>query len=313
MRDIVRYAILDVSDSSALVLKYAGVFAEGHYEWKYEAGYAMRIKLAELFNQTRIECVNAKVEGGKVTGKPLSFSRFDTTVKDKASGKKKQFPKPFVALTKLVGNRDIILGYKIANSSGKVVNIRLADMLAEAEKWQSAGATYIQNMVYIPATADKKAYFKEMDESIPVEKVAKEMRKVTPQTKPITNEPSSKIVEDAKNGQKKEKKTFTKEQALILYDAEKKGMDVSMLKHPDFKPECMKLYIADMRNGQDISAYLNPEYNFGQLSILSEADEEGLNITPMLNPKLSVEEMAELRERIERNIFSEYMVNIKQK
>lgn len=318
MRDIVKYAVLDVSGgNSVLLLKYAGVFGQGHYEWKYDCGYVMIMQMVQELKHTRIECINAKIdERGRVVGKPLSFSRFDTTVKDKQSGAKKQGPKPLVALTKLVGNKDIILGYKLASSSGKIKNVRLNDMLAEAAKWNAAGFNYVQNMIYVPATKDKKAYFKEMDESIPVEKVFADMRKAAPAVKPTTTEPASKIAErvnssDGKSKLKQNKKEFTKEQVLILYNAEKQGIDVSMLKHPDFKPDCMKLYISDIKNGQDISAYLNPEYSFGQLSILSEAYEEGLNITPMLDPKISTMEMAELRERIERNIFREYMVDIK--
>ena len=42
MRDIVKYAVLDVSGgNSVLLLKYAGVFGQGHYEWKYDCGYVM--------------------------------------------------------------------------------------------------------------------------------------------------------------------------------------------------------------------------------------------------------------------------------
>lgn len=304
IRQIRRCAVLAVSGTtntgrSALVLTYEGILQEtGRYEWKYNGTTLNAFDLAKYMNS--VPCINAKADGMVAVASPLSWNRFNQTM-----------IKPMVAITKIVGNRGVVLGYKLASSDGKVRNMRLADLVKMGQEVYNRNneAVVVQNLVFVPATDGKKAYFKEMNDAIPVEQVIQEMKKREAVTKPVTTESAEEISKKAVETKeisvigKPEPKKFTKQQAEVLFKAERDGLDVSILKNPDIKAECMRSYVMDMKAGLDVTPYLDARYNFAQLAEISLAYEEGLDITSMLDPSISEIEMSEIRLRLEQNIW----------
>ena len=87
------------------------------------------------------------------------------------------------------------------------------------------------------------------------------------------------------------------------------GVDISYIALPEYKTECMKSYILDLKDGIDIKEYLNPKYTKEQLAELSLAADMGLDISKMGNPKFSATELSEIRERLQLGVFKEYKVS----
>lgn len=307
-----RLAVVDCETSGKnkrrlLVLRYTGKFNGERYEWSFSAEYHNENTLGMAIQQG-VTCINAEVVNGIAKASPLSFDRF-------SKGK----IKPFVAITRLVGSKDKLLGYKVIDINGRVMNLKLSKMIEMALKLEPSGnGCLVQNLVFMGANNGKKPYFKEMNDSIPVEKMVSDVTRKHAVTDNTVNKSTEQISKEAEAAEKaakepkasaksqQAKKQFTREQAKALFEGEKKGLDVSLLKNPEINAACMRAYILDMENGLDITYYLDPKFDLGQLMEISLAYEEGLDFTPLVDPSIKAEEMSEMRVRMEESIFIDY-------
>ena len=87
-----------------------------------------------------------------------------------------------------------------------------------------------------------------------------------------------------------------------------RGVNVQPVAHPQFKPDAMKYYIADLANKCDIRQYLNPRYSVDQISELSIAYAKGLDLSKLSDPKLPASEMSEIATRLEKGTWVEIEV-----
>lgn len=252
----------------------------------------------------------------KVKGKSASLDRFNSTNH-----------KPSVIISQIQSSEGKLLGYKIANYEGNVKNVVLKEMIAYGNRATKAGATPVQNAIFVPAEEGRSAHFKSYPNCNFITEVIKsnknthtEVRTPNIQQNKKTLSRLEEIYNPSQIRQLKLGKqeglnikiyanpALTAEQMEVLRTGLSHKVNIRPLAFPEFNVNLMRQYIDDLENGLDIRKYLNPKYKLEQVAQLSLAAEEGLDLSKMSNPKLSATEMSEIRERLERNIWKDELV-----
>lgn len=254
--------------------------------WKFKLAKASEEAIIKNIIAGAIKFVNATVtKDGRINGKTGALSRF-------AEGAN------IVILSKIVEERtERTLGYRVANSSGRVWRIKASELLAICKEAYDQGIPAVQNAMYISKTADKKEYLREYVEASIIKEYIKNSSNVA-----IHKRDVQEAAEADKNRRKS--KEFSDEQLKVLKKAHNDGVNVGLIANPKISADCMQFYASELKNGGDIAGYLNPEYSVGQLMVLSEAYESGVDMQKIANPKLSVQQMQEIYERLSNGIWS---------
>ena len=85
-----------------------------------------------------------------------------------------------------------------------------------------------------------------------------------------------------------------------------KPSDARLIAFPEYKADCMSVYLSDLKEGLNIKKYLNPKYNTSQLFRLSEAVELGLNIDKLLERDYTAAEMSEILTREKTKVYRSF-------
>lgn len=248
----------------------------------------------------------------KLTGKTGALTRFT----DCASS-----VRPLVIMAQLCDG-DRTIGYKVANYEGKVTNIRIKELEAYGERMSRNGVIPVQNAIWVPASEDKKGYFKPYVENQFLKIVVPKSENKYTEVKKVDTDKNSKALKSIED-------IFSKEQIAELTLGKRNGVNIkiyanpalsakqmsiirlgledgvkaNLVAFPQFKEDAMQFYMDDLRDNMDITKYLNPQYSLAQISELSLGHASGIDISKFANPKIPAKDMAEIRERLERGIW----------
>lgn len=252
--------------------------------WNYKPYRFVEQTLIRYMQQVKV--VNVAIKNGKVAGSTGSLTRFS----DGAD---------IVVLSKIVEYRtERVLGYRVARTSGIVNKVKAAELLGICRKAYDNGQVAVQNAMYVSRSNEQREHLREyVDGSIIKEYMMPSVKVNATRTQPVASQKAS----DKSNG---DEMGFTKEQMKVLKQAMEEGIDITPIKNPAFKADCMKFYVSELKAGCDITVYLNPEYSLGQLAVLSEAWESGVDMSKLQDPKMKVQDMQEIYERLSNNIWS---------
>jgi len=263
---------------------------------------------------------NASVEQGKLVGKSASLDRF--------RGYKQR---AVVILSQIVDNNNRVIGYKVAEYTGRVRNISIKEMVAYGEKASKEGWIPVQNAIFNCGTAEKKGFYKAYPNTPFITERIFKLKKVDKRDRNIETENSNSKSEDRL---KRLDDIFSVEQIRQLKLGRQSGVDIRIYANPElsygqmaalrtalesgvnprsyaspeFDEKAMKLYTDDIKNGIDIREYTNPKFSLGQLCEISLAAEEGLDISIIADVRKSPSEMAEIRERMSADIWRDELV-----
>jgi hypothetical protein len=267
---------------------------------------------------------NIKLENGKLKGSTGSLDRF----KPSEAG-----VRPFVIISEILSEKKNLVGYKVADYNGKVMNKRLEEMLGYGNQVEKVKSIPVQNAIFVPREDGRREHFK----TYPDASFFKEINNVNRNTHAVKKEA---VVDDKHVTTAKErlKEIYTDAQIAELIGGKKEGIavglyannklsagqmhmlrlalnsncDINQLKliaHPEFSTELMGYYIDDIKYKYDISDYVNSKYSAGQISEVSLAASQGLDLSILADPKNSPSDMAEIRERLEKNLWKDVLVN----
>lgn len=261
-----------------------------------------------------MKVLNVTVKENKLIGRTASISRFSEL------GLKSSY-RQYLVLSELRLDNDKLIGYKLIDSSGVVMNYKLSDVLNKCNEYSKYGKVLLINGIYVAETDDRKAHIK----SFPDAPFYKEVIG-TKKAKPV--KPEEIGIKDKKkydaNKVDKLKEIYTDEQITQLKIGRKNGVDIRIYSnpklsaeqmrtlrcglemgvnvrkyaYPEFNSANMSVYNYDQANGLDINTYLNPAFSFQQLSALSTANGDGIDVKSIANPKISAYEMLERAERM---------------
>jgi hypothetical protein len=269
--------------------------------------------------QKGLQWLNVKCADGKIKGSSGELSRFNKSATNK----------PLVIISKITDEKDITLGYRVADYNGNVATKSLKDMLAYGRSVSKNGGIPVQNAKFNTNNGSKQAFYSAFPGCNFIEEVFvrnnnknkhTEIRKVN-------------TAENAKSLNKLQD-IYTKEQIKELKSGKANGVDIKVyanpklsaqqmhiLRHglecganvrpvafPEFKEDIMGYYVADLINGLDIRNYLNPNYSLAQLACVSTAYDLGLKIGSLADPNLSAEDMEREKDRLAAETWKEEKV-----
>lgn len=261
--------------------------------------------------QGKYNLVNAVVVNNKLKGNTGTLERFNSE------------PKPFVIVSQLVDDLDNVLGYKLADSQGRLSKKPLEHVMRLCHEKDVAGGIPLQNAQYVAKTKDKKGYIK----AFPGGAFEKE---VIRRTKNKFAQKANKV----QNSNKNLEDIFTKDQLAELRQGQAEGMNIRRIANPKLSAKQMKLlraidkegfnsqlladpeysiqslafYWSEIKDGMDIRNYMNPKYTPTQLVELSIGWSNGLDISKYADPKISPSEMQEVRLRLSNDMWKEITV-----
>jgi len=294
--------------------------AENQYDWKFNC---------TMMDEHRI--INSLLSGQKYLNITLDKDNKGNPVVKGNSGSLDRFNnknyKPSVILSQIQNEEGRLLGYKIANYDGNVKNIVLKEMIAYGNRVTKAGATPVQNAIFVPSEEDRAGHFKSYPNCNFLVEVIRSNKNAHAEVKRVNTQQNKKTLsklEEIYSPQQIAQLKLGKQAGLdikifanpalsplqmqVLREGLANKVNVRLVAFPEFNVDLMRYYIDDMEYGLNIKKYLNHKYTLQQVSQLSIAAEEGLDISKMSNPKLSAEEMSEIRERLERNIWKDELV-----
>lgn len=230
--------------------------------------------------------------------------------------------KPGVILSQIIDEVGI-RGYRVATYNGKITTMRVKDIISYGERISREGGVPIQNAQFVPASGEKKAFFKAYEDGqFLLETITKSKNTYADVKKPNVEENGKALrsIKDIFTPEQIEQLTLGKKngvnikiyanpaltpgQMKILRVGLEDKVDVRVIARPEFSEDAMQLYADDLRDGLDIKRYLNPEYTIAQISELALGYMAGLDIAKYANPKISAQEMSEIRERLENGIWN---------
>lgn len=286
-------------------------------DWNFSGKVVNEYEIIRLI-MNNIAFLNARydTEKKRLAGKGASLSRFDQC---------KDGIRPVIILAELVDSSGAIVGYKVANYYGKVMNISLRELLAFCSRASAKGIDPIQNAIYVSHTDGKKNHIRNYAGMMFVKEVLETPRNPYTQKRRaelkknegnITGNLSDIYEPDQikqlalgkKNGvdiRVYANPKLSAEQMQALRRGMEKGLNVKPFAFPEYPAENMALYCDDLKYGMNIFNYLNPKYNVAQLFELSSATELGLNISSMCDPKIPAIEMEEIKQRLQNGIYKE--------
>ncbi len=285
------------------------VSSKGKYEIAEVPEHVLKDKL-----QRGMKVNNVELKGSEIVGTTGSIERFNN----------KNGFRPFVILSRLVDSQDNTLGYRISDYKGVVKAIKLADILAYAEKVKNNGLAAIQNAIYVEKAETTKAFIKSFNtEGFPKEVIAikqqnNNYRHTVKVSYPENKKNISKIseifnpkqIEQLKMGKANgvnialyANKSFSAEQMQQIREGLEKKIKARLYADPKFSVVQMSRLKLDMIAGIDVSDYANPVYSNGQMTQLKLGKLSGVDISLYANPKTSIQEMSEIRTRLEMGIW----------
>lgn len=281
---------------------------------------AMQTDLTSLVNNMqqaiksgqRVEAGNFEVTGAGVKGKGASLDRL-------AKGN----PLVIVAEVKIKGS-DTLLGYIVANSSGKTSRVKKADLIGFCVKEAKEGRVPIQNAQFVNEDVAEpfiRTYkgVKFLAEYLQIGKV-KNTTKAPYKTSQAAPAPENQFTpEQIKELQAAEQagvdKTIIMNPKLsadkmhIIWTAEKNGVPARAVADPNYSKEAMMYVIVEMTHKHPYEFLLNSGYNTEQMMQLTLGYMTGVDISKYADPKLSAMEMSERRKRMELNVWSDEFVS----
>lgn len=282
---------------------------EKEYSWKFKCQRVSEQGLIELRN--KINITNVDIIGGKIKGKGASLERFKG--------------RPLVILSQLVNTEGRIVGYKVADFSGKVSNLRVRDLVEHGIKCHNRDEVPVQNAIFVADVDDKRPHYKSYPGNPFIEELAiRTTKNPYVENRTINTRANEKTLmsklEDIYTPEQLEQLRKGKQhgvqikiyadpklnyrQMMALRQGLEKGLNVRPYAHPDYSYDVMQFYNLRLSFKRDIKPYLNSKYNLQQLAELALASEEGLDISQMADPELPVIKMAERRIRMENNVFN---------
>lgn len=286
------------------------------YDWVFNCRMLTEQQVIQALN-TGVSWLNIKLDGGTIKGSSGALSRFE----DSES-------KPFVIISQLTDTNGRLLGYKVADYNGNVKNITIKEMIAYGNRATKTNKIPVQNAIFVPEDAGKKAHYKSypncsfINEVMPVGKnkyarkptkvpLSKNEKTLSKLEEIYSLEQIAELREGKKNGvdiRIYANPALSSLQMNALRKGLEKGVNVKPFASPDYDHMAMKWYINDAKAGINIKSYLNPNYTIGQLSEISLAAEEGLDLSILADINKSPDEMAEIRERLEAKIWKDELV-----
>lgn len=246
--------------------------------------------------------VNFKVSNSKLEESAGSFSRFED----------KNGVSPRVILAEYVSEAGRVLGYVVADKSGRIVRARKEEILSACGKAKQAGVPFIQNAIYrvTDNTAMLAAYpgnefyklVQQLKKKMPEPKVAEHIKKsksdknaetsVSTETKKEVKPQASKPEEKPKNSDR-----YTEAQKKELIAAKKNGVDPLIVSNPKLTPEQMRIIWTAKRNNMASEYFANPKFSVEQMQFFAErlVDKRIFSdCRGFISPKYNVEQLAEL-------------------
>ena len=255
---------------------------------------------------------NVGIRNGKVIGTTGSLSRF----KDR----------PWVIVTEIITNDKRVIGYRLVSPEGKVVRVRLKEMIGFGIRMTNAKKIPIQNAIFVPAQNGKTAYFRANEGQSFLKEIYLINKNPYADKRRVATQQNGKLIESTKSSQiRRLEDIYSRDQINELRIGKHNGVDIRVFANPalsaeqmkvlregmenkvnvrpyafpEYKTNSMRFYIDLQENGFNIRQILNPKYNLSQLNELSLAYMEGLDISKMCNPNIKADEMSEIRERLE--------------
>lgn len=235
--------------------------------------------------------------------------------------------KPYVIIAELRSGYDVSntrrVGFKIADSNGRVKNIKYRDAVTICNTYKKMGEVPFHNAMFdSEANAIRLGY----DCNIPVEmfivnRVENVAKLQDEGPKKVSNKLLERFSKEQLHELKKGKEAgvdirayanpeLTAEQMKEVRKGLESGVNARLYAHPDYKPSVMAVYRADMKSGIDIEAYINPEYSVAQLMELGQGVISGIDISKYADVKIPAHEMAEQRMRMEKGMYSSVLVRL---
>ena len=256
---------------------------------------------------------NVKYADGKLKGSSGELSRFNNKVN-----------RPIVIISRITDGNGKVLGYKVADYNGNVINKSLNDMLNYGVKVAKGNGVPVQNAKFMTVSeTNKRPFYSAFPGCNFIEEIVVRRKN--------TNASNIKKVDTAKNSKTLNNLTdiYTKEQIKELKGGKSEGLNIkiyanpqlsakqmSILRYglkkkvnvrpiafPEFKEDVMKYYVADLINGIDIRPYVNSKYSLGQVACLSTAYDLGLDIGSLADPNLSAEDMEREKDRLASQLW----------
>lgn len=287
-------------------------------QWKFKVKAIRELDLMKLIASGKLVLMNVDLKEGKLVGTTGSLERF---VKDKH--------RPIVIISEIRLENGHIAGYKVANFSGNVKNIRASKLLDYCKEMNIKGLIPIQNAMYIPESKDAKAHIRGFVENQFIqEKIVRSRSKHAVQPK-IDEDKSNKaltrlreIFDDdqireltlgKKNGvdiKVYANRDLSADKMRVIREALQEGLNGKLLADPRYTLDKMELLKDFMKIGVDISYFASPEYETSQLTELAVGYLAGVDISKYANPDISPNEMAEARIRLEMGVWNKYSVHV---
>lgn len=249
------------------------------------------ISVEDLINQltsSNIEIVNAGVdiENGKrvLIGTTGSLTRF-------ASGQK-----PYVIISQISADgSNKVIGYRVASANGKVLKIRIEDLLKFAtERTNRGDGVPFQNGQFV-GTGDGAPYIRAYPGGEFLQEGLTSGRAKDIHTAVNDREKNLNRVNNERLG-------FTKQQLAEIEAARNAGVDIGIIANKLFSPRAMRALWQTEAKGFNTRPFADPAYKVEVIELLCVAIQNGIDVTPILNPKFTVSHIRELLVALEDGV-----------
>jgi len=228
--------------------------------------------------------------------------------------------------SKSVDDRD--LGYIFYNSiTDKVVAMRKAHVLANAEKVSASGKVLFHNLIFENKTEQRSARFRQFTkDSIPcieIETVRQE-KSANIYTKSTTKESANaftpeqlRVLKEAKSkGERYERVArpeLSPDKMIELLKIDKLGFDCRKLASDKYSLDVLKFYRAEIKLRHSLRPFavkvgdkvrLTWKYNSAQMFQISLGNIAGIDYKQYMKPEIKAFEMEEVRCRLENGLWS---------
>ena len=266
-------------------------------------------------------CINFTVDNtGRVKSTCGDIARYDLS--------KHKVVRIILAEIRNNDKTDVLLGYRVADSTGSIKRIMLKECIALGMMSKKTGSIPFANAQFVGQQEGKRAYYR----AYTSEGFRKEYIKAKSE-----NKNAKPAVINKKENEKDVRKLediFSKEQINELKQAKVAGVDIRIIGNaklsaaqmheiwmaekqgyagrkyadPAYKLENMEFMRAELETGGKIDFMLNPKYNTDQLLELSRAYLEGIDMNAVANPDYSADRMDQIIDIESRKLWRNYRV-----
>lgn len=261
---------------------------------------------------------NATVQDGKLKGTTGDLARFENGVNI-----------PYVILNELRRDDGKTLGYRVANSDGKVLKISCRDLILECKEIKAKGGIPIQNGMYVDKDGVVPHIRSYPGGDYPYEILSKKVK--NPDSAPAkidgqkANKAIAKLDEMFTPEQIEELRqakaagvnikiigdnTLSPEQMHIIWTTKYKGLPAELFADHRYKLDVMKFFKVQLECRQDIRQLLNTDYSVMQIAQIALGIEQGVDITKFSSPKLDHDKMEYIRRTLYDKLWGKESVAI---